>query len=58
MPRSLGAAAVHHLPVPLQQNYLQAFGGVIHSVYRITAWVMVLAFALTWLLKDVQLRQK
>lgn len=58
LPRSLGAAAVHHLPAALQQDYLQAFGGAIHSVYQIAAWVMVLAFALTWLLKDVPLRQK
>ncbi|MNH34719.1 hypothetical protein D3C79_953330 [compost metagenome] len=58
LPRSLGAAAVHHLPAALQQDYLQAFGGAIHSVYQIAACVMVLAFALTWLLKEVPLRQK
>ncbi|RJF57523.1 DHA2 family efflux MFS transporter permease subunit [Serratia inhibens] len=58
LPRSLGAAGVHHLPAALQQDYLQAFGGAIHSVYQIAAWVMVLACALTWLLKDVPLRQK
>lgn len=58
LPRSLGATGVHHLPAALQQDYLQAFGGAIHSVYQIAAWVMVLACALTWLLKDVPLRQK
>ncbi|MCS4265627.1 MDR family MFS transporter [Serratia sp. BIGb0163] len=58
LPRSLGADAVHHLPVQLQNDYLQAFGGAIHSVYQIAAGVMALAFALTWLLKDVPLRKK
>ncbi len=58
LPRSLGAEAVHHLPAALQQDYLQAFGGAIHSVYQIAAGVMALAFALTWLLKDVPLRHK
>ncbi|MFL4450574.1 MFS transporter [Serratia marcescens] len=58
LPRSLGAEAVHHLPTALQQDYLQAFGGAIHSVYQIAAGVMALAFALTWLLKDVPLRHK
>ncbi|MNC65331.1 hypothetical protein D3C75_1156080 [compost metagenome] len=58
LPRSLGADAVHHLPAQLQNDYLQAFGGAIHSVYQIAAGVMALAFALTWLLKDVPLRKK
>jgi hypothetical protein len=58
LPRSLGATAVHHLPAALQQDYLQAFGGAIHSVYQIAAVVMALAFALTWLLKDIPLRKK
>ena len=58
LPRALGAEAVHHLPAALQQDYLQAFGGAIHSVYQIAAGVMALAFALTWLLKDVPLRHK
>ncbi|CAI2412646.1 MDR family MFS transporter [Serratia liquefaciens] len=58
LPRSLGAAAVHHLPLTLQNDYLQAFGGAIHSVYQIAAGVMALAFALTWFLKDVPLRHK
>ncbi|MGC1550614.1 MAG: MDR family MFS transporter [Rhodanobacter sp.] len=58
LPRSLGPTTVHELPSVLRDDYLQAFGGALHSVYLISACVAVLAFALAWLLEDVPLRKR
>jgi EmrB/QacA subfamily drug resistance transporter len=58
LPHSLGPQSVHHLPDAVRAEYLQAFGDALHRVYMIAACVIVLAFALAWLLKDVPLRKK
>jgi len=58
LPHSLGPTTVHALPIALRDDYLQAFGGALHSVYLIAACVAVLAFALAWLLEDVPLRKR
>jgi hypothetical protein len=57
LPHQLGAKAVHELPAALQNDYLQAFGAALHSVYMISACVVVLAFLLSLLMKDVPLRK-
>ncbi|MGB3253438.1 MDR family MFS transporter [Buttiauxella gaviniae] len=57
LPHQLGAKAVHELPAALQNDYLQAFGTALHSVYMISACVVVLAFLLSLLMKDVPLRK-
>lgn len=57
LPRQLGAKAVHELPAALQNDYLQAFGSALHSVYLISAAVVVFAFILSLLMKDVPLRK-
>lgn len=57
LPHQLGAKAVHELPVALREDYLQAFGAALHSVYIISACVMVMAFLLSLLMKDVPLRR-
>lgn len=57
LPHQLGAKAVHELPAALREDYLQAFGAALHSVYIISACVMVMAFLLSLLMKDVPLRR-
>ncbi|WP_435952652.1 MDR family MFS transporter [Dryocola sp. BD626] len=57
LPHQLGAKAVHELPAALREDYLQAFGTALHSVYIISACVMVMAFLLSLLMKDVPLRR-
>ena len=48
---------IHQLPAALRDDYLQAFAGALHTVYLSAACVVVLAFALAWLLKDHPLRK-
>jgi len=57
LPRSLGAQAVQQLPAAIRDDYLQAFGSALHSVYQIAAGVMVLAFVLSLLQKDSVLKK-
>ncbi|NIY49115.1 MDR family MFS transporter [Cedecea colo] len=57
LPQHLSANAVHELPVALRDDYLQAFGSALHSVYIISAGVVVFAFFLSLLLRDVPLRK-
>ncbi len=55
---SINATTVHQLPEGLRDQYLQAFAGSLHMVYFAAACVVVLAFALAWLIEDVPLRDK
>jgi len=57
LPHALSPAAIHALPAALRDDYLRAFAGALHTVYLSAACVVVLAFALAWLLKDHPLRQ-
>ncbi len=57
LPRQLSANAVHELPEALRDDYLQAFGSALHSVYIISAGVVVFAFLLSLLMKNVPLRK-
>ncbi|MEX3898971.1 MDR family MFS transporter [Paraburkholderia sp. BR10954] len=57
LPQALGPAAIHQLPEALRNDYLHAFAGALHTVYLSAACVVVLAFALAWLLKDHPLRR-
>lgn len=57
LPQHLSANAVHELPAALRDDYLQAFGSALHSVYIISAGVVIFAFLLSLLMKDVPLRK-
>jgi len=57
LPHALGPAAINQLPIALRDDYLQAFSGALHMVYLSASCVVVLAFALAWLLKDHPLRK-
>ncbi|MFF7063822.1 MFS transporter [Pseudomonas sp. NPDC008258] len=54
---SLSPAAVHALPANLQQYYLQAFSGAMHGVFLLAGVITSVAFALSWLLREVPLRK-
>jgi hypothetical protein len=55
---SLSPASLQRLPPVLRDDYLQAFAGSLHTVYLAAACVVVLAFALAWLIEDIPLRDK
>ena len=57
LPQPLTPDAIHHLPPAVLARYLDAFAGALHTVYFSAACVVVLAFALAWLLQDVPLRK-
>ncbi|MCG8293243.1 MDR family MFS transporter [Pseudomonas entomophila] len=56
-PISLSPEQVHALSAPLKAAYLQAFSGAMHGVFLIACGVTCLAFALSWLLREVPLRR-
>ena len=50
-------AAVHHLPPLIHAAYIEAYAVALHPVFLTAAVVMVGAFALSWRLRDVPLRE-
>ncbi|KAA1061221.1 MDR family MFS transporter [Enterobacter mori] len=58
LPRELNPTAIHHLPDALRLDYLDAFGSAIHAVFLLAAGIMVLAFALSWFLREAPLRRQ
>ena len=57
LPRGLDPDAIHHLPDALRADYLDAFGSAIHAVFIMAAGIMVLAFVLSWFLREAPLRK-
>lgn len=53
---SLSPADVHALAAPMQQAYLGAFSGAMHEIFLVAGGVTILAFVLSWLLREVPLR--
>jgi predicted MFS family arabinose efflux permease len=58
LPRELNPTAIHHLPDALRLDYLDAFGSAIHAVFLMAAGIMVLAFVLSWFLREAPLRKR
>jgi EmrB/QacA subfamily drug resistance transporter len=50
-------ALVRQLPPAVHEPYVAAFAAALHPVFLVAAAVAVVAFALTWLLQDVSLRE-
>src|SRR5262249_43465485 len=48
---------VHHLPPGVRIPYLEAFAAALQPVFLVAAGAGVVAFALTWLLREVPLRK-
>ena len=58
LPRSMGSTMVQHLPAAFRDTYLNAFAGSMHVVFLVAGAVVLLAFALSWLMQDQPLRSK
>ena len=58
LPREMNPTAIHHLPDALRLDYLDAFGSAIHAVFLMAAGIMVLAFVLSWFLREAPLRKR
>jgi EmrB/QacA subfamily drug resistance transporter len=56
-PAHASPAAVQHLPSVLHAAYLAAFAAALHPVFLTASAVMLGAFALSWRLRDVPLRE-
>ncbi len=57
VPASASPAVVHHLPPAIHALYVAAVAAALHPVFLAAAAVMVGAFGLSWLLRDVPLRE-
>jgi EmrB/QacA subfamily drug resistance transporter len=58
LPRSMGSTMVQHLPAAVRDTYLNALAGSMHVVFLVAGAVVLLAFALSWLMQDQPLRSK
>src|SRR5207248_4505381 len=57
VPTAANPAVVKHLPPAIHAPYVSAFAAALQPVFLVAASVAVFAFALTWLLRDVPLRE-
>ena len=55
-PKTASPELVRHLPPPVRQGYIEAVTLSLHPLFLTAAAVAVLAFALSWLLREVPLR--
>jgi hypothetical protein len=58
IPRTINPAGIQKLPPAAHAAFADAFAAALHPVFIVAAGVSVLAFALTWLLREVPLRTK
>jgi MFS family permease len=58
VPTSATPGAVQELPPAVHVPYIEAFASSLHPVFLAAAGISLLAFALTWLLREVPLREK
>jgi EmrB/QacA subfamily drug resistance transporter len=56
VPSSDEPAAIRALPAPIRSAFEQAFAAALHPVFLTAAGVALVAFALTWLVPDLPLR--
>jgi EmrB/QacA subfamily drug resistance transporter len=56
-PAHASPAAIHHLPPAVHAVYVTAISVALHPVFLTAAAVMVAAFGLSWLLRDMPLRE-
>ena len=57
VPGAANPEAIKHLPPPVHSAYVHAFAQSLHPMFEVAAAISVVAFGLTWLLKEVPLRQ-
>ncbi len=58
IPKTINPAGIRQLPPAAHTAFADAFAAALHPVFLVAAGVSVLAFALTWLLREVPLRTK
>ena len=56
VPAAANPAIVHQLPAAVRQPYIEAFTAAIHPIFLAAAGFAIVAFLLTWLLREVPLR--
>ncbi|HEV7529084.1 MAG TPA: MDR family MFS transporter [Solirubrobacteraceae bacterium] len=54
---SVNPQQIDRLPAPLRADYLHAFTNSLSSVFLVAAAIAVVAFALTWLIRELPLRE-
>jgi EmrB/QacA subfamily drug resistance transporter len=57
LPAAANPAAVKHLPAAIHAPYVAAFAAALRPVFETAAGIAVVAFLLTWLLRELPLRQ-
>jgi DNA-binding MarR family transcriptional regulator len=57
IPAEANPEVVRHLPAAVRGPYINAFSTALHPVFLVAAGIAVVGFALTWLLREVPLRQ-
>jgi EmrB/QacA subfamily drug resistance transporter len=56
IPKTINPAGIKHLPAAAHTAYAEAVSAALHPVFLTAAAVSLLAFALTWMLREVPLR--
>jgi EmrB/QacA subfamily drug resistance transporter len=56
IPRVANPSVIRHLPAPAHEAFVSAVSAALHPVFLVATGVSLLAFALTWFLRDVPLR--
>jgi len=57
VPKATSPSIIHHLPPVVRIAFEDAFAAALHPVFVVAAGVCLAAFALTWLLREVPLRE-
>ena len=57
LPSAANPEVVKHLPPAIHAPYVDAFSAALHPVFLTAAGIAVVGFALTWLLRELPLRQ-
>ena len=57
IPKTINPAGIRHLPPAAHTAFADAFAAALHPVFFVAAAVSVVAFLLSWLLREVPLRQ-
>jgi hypothetical protein len=58
IPKTINPAGIRHLPPAQHQAFADAVATALHPVFLVAGGVSILAFALTWLLREVPLQSR
>lgn len=57
LPEKMNPLAAQQLPAMVHDHYLEAFGSAIHAAFLMAACIMIIAFALSWFLRETPLKR-